>query len=293
MANAVLVTGATGFIGKHLVNALKNNGCHIYSFSRSLGFDVYQRNSFENFKNKGIDTVFHLAGETFVPQSWERQEDFYAANVTGTRNVLDFCVSENAKIIHISGYIYGIPEYLPIDENHPVNPNNPYACSKWQAEGLCRLYAKDKGLNAVILRPFNIYGQGQDERFLIPSILKQIKERNFIEVNDATPRRDYLYIADFINACLAAMNYKTGFNIFNLGFGGSLSVKEIVEVIIECAGGKMKWSSLNLKRKNEIPETVADFRRINKELGWRPRFLFKEGIRDILSQERHCAEIKQ
>lgn len=287
ISRSVLVTGATGFIGRHLVDALSRQGLSVYPFSKTLGFDVLKKKSFDVFKNNGIDVVFHLAGETFVPDSWERPEDFYMTNITGTQNTLSFCLEEKARLIYISGYIYGIPQYLPIDENHPVNPNNPYAHSKWQAEELCRSYVKEKGVKVVILRPFNIYGENQDERFLIPSILKQIKIKGYIELNDDKPKRDYLYILDFIEACVLVLNYGCDFNIFNIGYGISFSVREIVETIIECFGKRIEWTSLGLERKHEIPETVADYQRINKALGWKPKFSLKDGIGDILNKAKN------
>ncbi|MDD5594690.1 MAG: NAD(P)-dependent oxidoreductase [Candidatus Omnitrophica bacterium] len=285
MRHSVLVTGATGFIGNHLVGTLKEKGHSVYPLSKTLGFDVLKIESCSAFKDKGIDVVFHLAGETFVPDSWERPEDFYRTNIIGTQKMLDFCLKENARLIYVSGYIYGLPQYLPIDENHPVNPNNPYAHSKWQAEELCRLYAKNKGIKVTILRPFNIYGEGQNERFLIPSILKQIKEKGVIELKDAKPKRDYLYISDFIEACSLVVDHEYGFNIFNIGYGVSFSIREIAETIMECFEKKTECVFLGIERKHEIPETVADYKRINKALGWKPRFSFKEGISDILAIE--------
>ncbi|MDO8662398.1 MAG: NAD-dependent epimerase/dehydratase family protein [Candidatus Omnitrophota bacterium] len=274
----ILVTGAAGFIGRHLVKALKSRRFSVYTFDKIKGYDVCRKNSLAQFLNKRIEIVFHLAGQTYVPDSWNRAGNFYKTNTLGTQNVLEFCRQAEAKLIYLSAYVYGPPKYLPIDEKHPLKPNNPYAHSKLLAEEICRLYADVMGVKAVILRPFNIYGPAQRECFLIPMLLKQIKQQGRIIVKDDTPKRDYLYIDDLIRACILAMNYQERFEVFNVGYGSSFSVKEIVEIICQCNGRDVPWESLKQPRKNEISETVADCRLIKERLGWRPKVGFKEGI---------------
>lgn len=295
MANkhGILVTGATGFIGRHLCPSLDKKGYKIYPLSLSLGFNLCDAGSFYLFKAKKIKTVIHLAGKTFVPDSWKRFNDFYSTNVTGTMRVLDFCSSENAKLIYVSGYIYGLPKYLPIDEAHPIEPNNPYAHSKWIGEEMCKFYAEQKKVKVIILRPFNLYGAGQDERFLIPSIIKQIKSGQRIRIKDSRPKRDMLYIDDFLEACFSVLDYDSYFDIFNVGSGASFSVKEIVEVAIAASGKKIKWDSLKIRRCNEIPETVADIRHIMKKTGWKPKFSLKKGLMDTLSKEGYYGSANQ
>ncbi|HSA06691.1 MAG TPA: NAD(P)-dependent oxidoreductase [Candidatus Gastranaerophilales bacterium] len=274
----ILVTGSAGFIGKHLVFELEKQGHEIFAFSQSLGDDICDKNAFNKFHSQGIDAVFHLAGKTFVPQSWENPRDFYEVNILGTQNVLDFCRKTQAKMIYISAYVYGIPQYLPIDEKHPVNPNNPYAHSKYLAEELCRFYSENFGVKTVILRPFNLYGDGQKENFLIPSLIRQLKENNEIIVKDATPRRDYLHISDFINACVLSLNCQNAFNLFNVGSGKSFSIKEIIEIITTYSDKELKWESLGEKRQGEIPDTQADCALLINELDWKPQKDFKNSI---------------
>jgi nucleoside-diphosphate-sugar epimerase len=274
----ILVTGATGFIGKHLVQKLKDSGHVVYLLSKSLGYDVCDNTVFSNFQSKNIDIVFHLAGHTFVPSSWEDPYAYYRTNILGTQITLEFCRKTNAKMIFISAYVYGVPKYLPIDENHPVAPNNPYTHSKCLAEELCAFYAREMGVQTIVLRPFNLYGPGQDKHFLIPELINQINRNGEIVVKDDVPRRDYLHICDFVEACISAINTTDSFIIFNIGYGASLSVKEIVRLLIENSGKKIKWRSLNEKRKNEIPDTIADCTAIKKHLGWEPRLSFINSI---------------
>lgn len=275
----VLVVGAAGFIGKHLVDAFDKAGFIVFPFSRSMGCDIFKNESLDRFIDKKIDIVLYAAGKTFVPDSWKHADLFYAINTLGTQRVLDFCRRTKALMVYISGYIYGVPQYLPIDEKHPVRPNNPYAHSKWLGEEQCRFYNQEMGVKTLILRPFNIYGPGQRDVFLIPQLLQQSEKSGEIVVKDETPRRDYLYISDFIEACILAMSYKGDFGIFNVGYGASFSVREIIETIVSCYEKKIPWSSIGQERKNEIPETVADCSLIKDVFGWAPKVSLEEGIR--------------
>lgn len=278
----ILVIGATGFIGRHLTRVLLDSGYNVYHISRSSGHDICEKGSLGHLLNKKIDVVFHLAGSTFVPDSWEETDIFYKTNVLGTQRVLEFCKRTKAKLVYASAYVYGIPRYLPIDEGHPVLPNNPYAHSKHLGEELCEFYSRAMGVKTVILRPFNIYGPGQREPFLIPSLIRQIREDRKIEVQDELPRRDYLYISDFIAACILAMDCEK-FHVFNVGYGRSFSVKEIVETLIEVCGKEIRWRSLGRKRAHEISETIADCKLIKKVLRWKPTVSFKDGIKKTLN----------
>lgn len=278
----VLVTGSTGFIGKPLVLRLEQCGDTVYHFARSLGSDILDKNAFTPFLGKGIDTVFHLAGLTFVPSSWSNPTEFYAVNSLGTQHVLEFCRAADAHMIYISAYVYGVPQYQPIDEDHPVAPNNPYAHSKWLAEELCRFYAGSMGVKTTVLRGFNLYGPGQDARFLIPKIIMQAKEGKEIVVENDTPRRDYLHVDDFIGACILAMQTPDQFRIFNVGSGYSLSVREVIEAVVRAAGNSAGWRCTGEVRPNEISDTVADCRLIFQVLGWRSTRLLQEFIEDVL-----------
>jgi len=280
----ILVTGATGFIGRNLVRRLEELGHTVYPFSRSSGHDVIYKNSFAPFLEKGIGIVFHLAGLTFVPDSWKATDSFYAVNTLGTQQVLEFCRATQARMVYVSAYVYGMPQYLPIDENHPVVPNNPYAHSKWLGEELCRFYAENIGVKSIILRPFNLYGPGQDDRFLIPTLLRQIRETGEITVKDELPKRDYLHVNDFVDACSMAMTHDQGFNIFNVGSGASHSVYQLIEMFRSGFRSDIPFTSLHERRQNEIPDTVADISAIERSVGWSP----KTNLRDEIIKMSHC-----
>jgi nucleoside-diphosphate-sugar epimerase len=282
MKEKVLVTGSNGFIGKQLKKQLVEKGFEVIDFNSADG-DIAKA----ELNYSGIKHVFHLAGKSFVPDSWKEPKAFYDVNVTGTLNVLELCRKTSAGLTFMSSYVYGIPQHLPINENHPLKPANPYGHSKLVAEDICTFYAESFNVKAAILRPFNIYGAFQDDKFLIPTVLKQLFDKNKpkIEVLDLTPRRDYLFLDDLITAMMLLFEKnKTG--IYNIGSGYSMTVEEILESVLSASGIKKEYVSKETARKNEIPDVVADITKLSKETGWKPQYGFEQGIAEIIKRER-------
>ncbi|HTB05409.1 MAG TPA: NAD(P)-dependent oxidoreductase [Bacteroidia bacterium] len=282
MKEKVLITGSNGFIGKQLKKQFNLTEYEIVEFNSSDGDIAKTDLQFEN-----INHVFHLAGKSFVPDSWKNPKAFYDVNFTGTLNVLELCRKTGAGLTFISSYVYGIPQHQPINENHPINPANPYGHSKLVAEEICQFYSENFKLHTTIIRPFNIYGTFQSDHFLIPTIIKQLfdEKQLAIDILDLMPKRDYLFLDDLISAIMILYKKnKTG--IYNVGSGTSLSVEEIIKDIMEIAGIQKKYVSKEVSRKNEIPEVIADISKIKKETGWVPGFTFKQGIAEILKREQ-------
>lgn len=281
--NKVLVTGAEGFVGRALVSFFGLQGIETYSMVRADG-DITDPNSFVKFKKLGITHVVHLAGKTYIPDSWAFPVDFFHCNVIGTANVLEFCRSESASLTFISTYVYGVPEKLPIDECSSVAPNNPYSESKFLAENLCKFYSSAYGVQSVVIRPFNIYGFGQNDRFVVPHVIKQVlSDANEIQVVDVTPRRDYVFLDDFIQAIFNTLSYQGEYVVFNIGSGASLSIKDIIDIVQFQAGTRKIVSSTGAKRSNEVMDTVADISLAKEKLSWAPTTTFPDGIGKILS----------
>src|SRR5258708_2340518 len=130
MNESILVVGSEGFIGTELVKALELDNFQVFRFSRSLGNDLVKEGVFSPFEAQGITTVIHVAGRSFIPDSWKSPLDFYQVNTMGTERALEFCRKEGARMVYVSTYVYGRPQYLPIDEKHPVAPLNPYTHSR-------------------------------------------------------------------------------------------------------------------------------------------------------------------
>lgn len=277
----VLVTGATGFIGRRVVRLLEEAGTGVTVCAASTGHDLCEPGVLDQFRELPITHAINLAGRTFVPESWANPGTFYRCNTLATQQVLDFCREKRARLVHVSAYIYGAPKTLPIPETHPVVPNNPYAHSKWLAEELCRFYADHFGVAVTVLRPFNVFGPGQSEQFLIPTILRQARSGEAITVNDASPRRDYLHVDDFARACLKALDHPAGYALFNVGSGRSVSVAEVLELVKLHAPHHPEWRESGQVRVNEILDTVADISAITAQLDWQPRI----GLEDFIASE--------
>lgn len=278
MSDAVLVTGATGFVGSAIVHALQARGREVIALGGADG-DIAAPETLNRFTGSGIRSIVHAAGRTFVPESWADPAAFLQTNVLGTARVLEFCRVTDARLTHISAYIYGRPETLPIPESAPIRANNPYAHSKHLAEQLCRFYAETYGLPITILRPFNIYGPGQPEKFLIPTILAQVRDGGVVEMLDLEPRRDYVFLADVVEAILLA-EVRRGVvcETFNIGSGYSRSVRELVAEVQAVAGTSLDVRSKGERRDNEIFDVVADISAACAVLGWSPRHSLKNGL---------------
>ena len=275
----ILVTGNGGFIGKNLVEGLKNEDVEVVPLTDQNGRRIDVRNWQKIEEIDGIDGVYHLAAVTYVPFSFKNPRETYDVNVLGTLNMLELCrLRDVEKIVLVSSYVYGQPQYLPIDEGHTVYPANPYSRSKVLCESLCKAYYEDYGLKCVILRAFNIYGETQSNDFLIPTILEQIT-RGEIELKDPEPKRDFLYIRDAVEAFIQAGKYdNSDFEIFNIGYGASYSVDEIVKKLIAISGREVAVCYQNKRRKNEIMNVVADIEKAKEKLGWEPKVDIDEGL---------------
>jgi nucleoside-diphosphate-sugar epimerase len=277
----VLVTGADGFIGSALVRELERRGEEVLRYSLADGDISQGLPAFE-----GVRHVFHLAARTYVPESWQDPFAFYRVNVLGAAAALELCRRQGASITLMSTYVYGKPRYLPVDEDHPLDPHSPYNHSKILAEELGQFYAAKFGLHVSVLRPFNIYGPGQRPEFLIPTLLQQAlaPDAAQIEVADLEPRRDYLYLSDLVEAILASVRSPHPFAVYNIGSGRSLSAGEVARAILAALGVDKPLRSRGERRPGEVLETVADITRARRELGWEPRVSFESGILKLIQR---------
>ncbi|MFH0895513.1 MAG: GDP-mannose 4,6-dehydratase [Bacteroidota bacterium] len=280
----ILLTGSEGFIGKALKKRLLAEGHSVKGYDIEQG-DIAAKNAFENYKDS-CEHVIHLAARTFVPDSWNDPYDFFRVNILGTVNVLDHCKECKSSVTLVSSYPYGHPDYLPVDELHPVRSYNPYAESKNEAEKISFLYNDFFDLPVVSLRTFNIYGPGQPAHFLIPTILNQLMDKNIPEVvvQDLFPKRDYVFIDDVVNAIMKSLKGDHG--IFNLGSGISYSVEEIIRMMMELSGIEKPYKSEKHPRPNEVNDVVADIRKINQVLGWTPETDIRKGLTKCIEAYR-------
>lgn len=277
----IAVTGSSGFIGSKLVKKLHYNGYDVIELSREKGLDICKWNSVKDVPPCNV--IVHLAAKTFVPDSFENPRQFYHVNQTATLHSLELARKWGAKMIYMSSYFYGAPQYLPVDESHPLNPHNPYAQTKQISELLCEGYQRDFDVQTIIFRLFNIYGPGQGGDFLIPTILKQLNNGKII-LKDPRPRRDYIHIDDVISGIILGIKFKDlGFQRFNLGTGISYSVDELVNFVKKYSDPTPNVVYTHEQRKGEVLDSVADISMAKEKLGWSPEITLEQGIRGLLS----------
>ena len=289
----VLLTGATGFVGPYLVRELLDRKAHVKVLTMDkaknltgledkiilVRGNITDPGSLQNITTD-IDIIFHLAAVSNVNYAIAHPRETFEINVTGTLNMLEEARKNDiGRFVYISSsHVYGIPHYIPIDEKHPVSPREPYAASKASAEMLVSTYALNYGLKTSIIRPFNMFGIGQSEDFIIPSIIKQAFEKDTIELGNLTPTRDLLYITDAINGMLTIAEHGDG--IYNLGSGRETSIKEVVETVINIIDPAKKYVSVESRRRSnavDIPRMCADVSKL-KMLGWSPEISLRDGL---------------
>lgn len=293
----VLVTGSDGFIGSNLVKKLLESGRTVYGISLADQTDIthekFTYSSIDILDCDAIDTLFssvrfdsvvHLAALTTHDEMVNRKARTLRINLDGVLNVLS-AARESAvrKIVYAStGKVYGSIESLPISETHPARPTNILGKTKLIAEQLFDFFADDAPFESVILRIFNVYGPGQRDYFLVPTIVSQLQSGNdSIVLGNITDRRDYVYIDDVVDAIMhvLATPFDTPLVHLNVGTGRSYCARDIVDQI-----GMILNRDINIVtdqkrfRKDEFPDEYADITRL-KNIGWNPNYSLCEGLR--------------
>lgn len=303
----ILVAGAAGYIGSHMVRMLDQLGHAIVAFDDlSAGFrDAVLGGEFVQgslhdaalldslFGAHRFDAVVHFAGSIVVSESVRDPARYYQNNLAGTLNLLDAMRAHgvNKLVFSSTAAIFGVPQYVPIDEQHPQAPINPYGMTKWVTERILRDYDAAYGLRSVALRYFNAAGAAPDaalgerhnpETHLIPLALRAaagVLPRLTVfgtdyDTPDGTCIRDYIHIVDLCDAHVLALQHLSSggeSRAYNLGNGQGYSVKEVIQVA-ERVSGKTIPVQYGPRRAGDPPRLVADASRIKRDLGWLPRF---------------------
>lgn len=279
----IAVSGSDGFVGRQVCKLLMSEGHEVIPLDMAQGFDLSEPNAFESVPV--IDCFIHLANLVYVPGSYENPALYYRVNYMTTLNALEVCRSNHARMVYISSYIYGVPKYLPVDEQHPITPFNPYAQTKVICEKLCEGYHRDFGVQISILRPFNLYGVGQKGRLLIPEIISQLKEgKEEIRLKDGSPKRDYINVVDLAKAIYCCATIDEDFGVYNVCSGSSFSVKEVTEIINKYLKRKVHFVFTESDRPNEVNETLGSCNRL-ESIGWKSTISFEDGIVEVLKAE--------
>ncbi len=284
----VLVTGARGFIGGYLVDALTEEGASVTALTtgaagdksiRWLRCDVTEPASLKGACD-GIDVAFHLAAISNVVKAIRDPGLTLRTNTVGTMNLLEEARAAGVeKVVYVSSaHVYGAPEYLPVDERHRVAPREPYAASKIASEAIVEAYGNAYGMGNAIIRPFNVFGAGQDESFLIPGIIGQALRDGAIKVGNTEPTRDFLYVEDCVQGFLVIGEKGTG--VYNVGSGREVRISEVAEKVRDLIDRDIPIvGDEDRKRaaKVEIPRMCADVSKL-KGLGWSVKIGFDEGL---------------
>ncbi|MBM3567503.1 MAG: NAD-dependent epimerase/dehydratase family protein [Alphaproteobacteria bacterium] len=276
-----LVSGGGGYIGRALVGRLKEAGHQVTAPDRRQ-WDIAR----DPVPSGRFDRVFHLASRVGVKASWEEPGSYLENNLIGTIRILEACRRTGMPLTLVSGYAYGRPDRLPIDENCGLAPNNPYALSKAMAEEAATFYGRHLNVAVVALRVFNVYGPGQSRDYVIPEIMAQIMDPTVatVVVADLAPRRDYVHLDDVIEAIVATCAARSGIAVYNVGSGRSYSVADVIEVAMAATGVRKPYRDRGEVRRQEIDEVRADISAIERDLGWRPRIGLAEGLGSMVSR---------
>lgn len=300
-----LVLGGTGFIGNHLCNRLVLEGKNLKIIRKRDSKEpednknvAYITHDFRNIKDfeyllDGVDTVFHLISTTIPSNNTSTIDKEIEYNVVQTIRLLESMIkSKTKKIIFISsgGTVYGIPKYLPIDEEHPTNPISSYGIYKLTIEKYLMLYSHLYGLEYKIVRVSNPYGPGQDINKIqgvIPIYLRKILNGNEIEIwGNGNVIRDYIYINDTIEGILSVANSTVQEKVFNIGSGKGKTLLEVIAAIektLDIGNIKIK----HLKNRNiDVPANILDISRASKMLGWYPKYTLELGIREMIKDNK-------
>ncbi|TGK06994.1 NAD-dependent epimerase/dehydratase family protein [Leptospira semungkisensis] len=301
-----LVTGAEGFVGSYLIQELlKKSGSELLGLGlhpkiKDLPFsyqacDLRDPSSIHSILSEYTpDIIFHLAGQTFVPRAIEDPNETLTINVGGTLNLLEWFrkSGKNVKIIYVSSSdVYGNlrPEHLPVSESLVPEPLNPYASSKISAETYCLQYARSaKNIEALIARPFNHIGVGQNPNFVVPNFCKQVLDTvsknsgaSEILVGDLTPTRDFLHVTDVVNAYILLSESGKNKEIYNICSGTETSIAQVLEWIIEFANSKVVTKTdPGRLRPMDMRRSLGDNSKL-KSLGWEPKISVKEAVKEI------------
>lgn len=273
----ILITGINGFVGSNLLQKLGTNDNTIFTDEG----DLSQQGILNRLDPYGIEHIFHLASLINIKESWDDPYKYYQNNILSTINVLEFARKHNCKVTFMSSYVYGEPDYLPIDERHPIKGFNPYCQTKIAAEALCNLYMRNYGMTITIFRAFNIYGKGQ-KTLLIPTMTDMLysKEYDSIEVPNENIVRDYINIKDVVDALRLSLNGHGG--IYNLGSGEGISVGKLHEHLCAITGIQKNILIKSCGISNEILTIVADVNKLKNDLGWSPKVDIVEGLKEYI-----------
>lgn len=302
---AVLVTGAGGFIGSHLIERLVREGAHVRAFVRynSRGDEgllkLLPREIYRELEvvagdlrdadavraaMQAIETVFHLGALIAIPYSYRHPREVVETNIIGTLNVLMAARDlDVARIVHTSSSeVYGTAQYTPINEQHPLQGQSPYSASKIGADKIAESFHRSFGLPVVTLRPFNTYGPRQSARAVIPTIITQALTCSEIHLGALSPRRDFTFVSDTVEGFFRAGSVPAAIGQeLNIGAGECISIEDLVYKIMALIGWELPVMCQEERLRPEQSEVLqlhAEATKARDLLAWEPQVSLTEGL---------------
>ncbi len=299
----ILITGADGFIGSHLTELMLERGCRVRALSQYNSFNNWgwleqvhhpnlevvcgdvRDNNFCREIAKGCDTVFHLAALIAIPYSYIAPDSYVDTNIKGTLNICQASLDAGVSrlLVTSTSEVYGTAKYVPIDEEHPRQPQSPYSATKIGADAIAKSFYNAFGLPVAIVRPFNTYGPRQSARAIIPTIISQIANgAREIKVGDLTPTRDFNYVRDTVRgfAAIAAADGVEGEEI-NIATNTEVSMAETLQTIADIMAADVKWVTDPQRlrpAKSEVFRLHGANGKIRRLTGWQPEYSLRSGL---------------
>jgi len=301
----VLVTGAGGFIGGHLAARLVSEGARVRGFVRynsrssrgtldwldpSVASEIEvvsgELRDIESVTRavRGADAVFHLGAQIAIPYSYTNPRDFLEVNTLGSLNVAQAALAAGvARVVHASSSeVYGTAQMVPIAEDHPLEPQSPYAASKVAADKLMDSFHRSFDLPVTIVRPFNTYGPFQSARAIVPTIVSQALAGGPVRLGSLHPRRDLTFVGDTAAGFVAAAR-ATGVEgrTMQLGTGHDVSIGELVELVGQLLGRELSVEEDRARirpEKSEVSRLVSTPRMVRELTGWEPAVPLRDGL---------------
>lgn len=317
----VLVTGADGFIGSHLTEALLNEGCNVRAFVYYNSFNSWgwidsfpseTKQKLEIFAGdirdpngvrtamKDVDIVFHLAALIAIPFSYHSPDSYIDTNVKGTLNVLQAArdLGVGRVLVTSTSEVYGTAQYVPIDEKHPRQPQSPYSASKIGADCIAESFYRSFNLPVTIVRPFNTYGPRQSARAVIPTVISQLLNgADELKLGDLRPTRDLLFVKDTVAGFveIAKSDRLVGEDV-NIATSSEISIRELAENLISLIrpSARIVEDSERLRpEKSEVFRLFGSNQKLIEITDWRPKWTLETGLKETIAWFSSADNLRQ
>lgn len=317
----ILVTGADGFIGSHLVERLIDEGQKVRAFVCYNSFNTWgwldsiskeKLNEIEIFSGdirdangvrtavKGVDTIYHLAALIAIPYSYHSPDSYIDTNVKGTLNVLQAARDYGVKRILVTSTseVYGTAQFVPITELHPKQPQSPYSASKIGADSIAESFFRSFETPVTIVRPFNTYGPRQSARAVIPTIITQLLSGiEQIKLGDITPTRDLLFVRDTVSAFIeiAKCNQLVGHEV-NIATQSEISVGDLAQTLVSAINPKAQIVSDNQRlrpAKSEVFRLYGSNEKLKKNTQWQQQYSLEQGLSETIEWFKNPQNLKR